>query len=427
MVSKKLNKHLDKIYHKIGYPGGNGGITKLWRAIRKKGNPLKLTRNAVEDWLYTQPTYALASKQLNEYFEKIYYDIGNPGGYGGITKLFRAVEEQGNPHNLTRQNVEDWLFTQPTYAKYAPYKKVFPRQKILMNTMDEQWDADLMHMTAPNLKKKNKSFAYLAVFIDLFSRHLWVEPMKTKNAVEMLKVMKKVFRHRKPSILRTDDGGEYTANKVQAYLKSKGIHHIYAKNPMHANYAERVILTLKRLLYKMFSKRQSYKYIDKLQDLVRGYNNTTHSSIGMKPGDVTPENEQELYERVVLPQQIKEETTPVHFQYRVGDHVRLTYLRGTFHRGYQENWTEQVFTIARRYKTHPPRYKLRFANGELVPQSYYEPELQEAYVDENTVYLIEKVLQRKTVKGEKWVKVRWQGYDKSHDSWVLKSTIVAPP
>ena len=63
------------------------------------------------------------------------------------------------------------------------------------------------------------------------------------------------FRHifqraEKPRHLRTDRGGEFTGRKVQDYLDSINIGHWTAHNDeMKANFAERVIKTLKKSLW----------------------------------------------------------------------------------------------------------------------------------------------------------------------------------
>ena len=361
-------------------------------------------------------------KEIQTYLEEVYYDIGRPGSYESVGRVWESIKEEGNPLQLTRQQVNEWLMKQSVYARHLHVNHRFPRQKILMNEMDEQWDTDLMDLHM--LSKHNNGFKYIVIFIDLFSRFLWAEPVKAKTGKEIERVMKIVFRERKPQTLRSDQGKEYLNNIVQTYLKTKSIHHFVAYNELHANYAERIIGTLKRKLFRYFSKHQTYKYIDVLDYIVNSYNNTTHSSIKMSPVEVTHENEQALYEKVYLPEEIKNETTPVVFQYKVGDRVRLTYQRTPFHRGYQENYTEEVFTIKRRYKTHPPRYKLKDHKDEEIKGSFYEPELQKAFVNENTLYNIEKVLRYKTVNKQKLALVRWAGYSKDSDSWIPASDMV---
>ena len=50
--------------------------------------------------------------------------------------------------------------------------------------------------------------------------------------------------------------------------------------------AERFIRTLKNKIYKYITSLSKNVYIDRLDDIVRKYNNTYHTSIKMKPIDV---------------------------------------------------------------------------------------------------------------------------------------------
>ena len=50
--------------------------------------------------------------------------------------------------------------------------------------------------------------------------------------------------------------------------------------------AERFIRTLKTKIYKYMTSISKNAYIDKLDDIVKKYNNTDHTSIKMKPIDV---------------------------------------------------------------------------------------------------------------------------------------------
>ena len=51
------------------------------------------------------------------------------------------------------------------------------------------WDVDLMDMS--NLAKYNDGVTFIAIFIDIFSRYLNVEPMKNKPTKETLQAIKK--------------------------------------------------------------------------------------------------------------------------------------------------------------------------------------------------------------------------------------------
>jgi hypothetical protein len=76
---------------------------------------------------------------------------------------------------------------------------------------------------------------------------LWVEPLKTKPGKEVLKALTAIFdRSGYPKKLRNDSGGEFSFSGLTKFLKNKNIYQHFALNSiMKANYAERVILTLK--------------------------------------------------------------------------------------------------------------------------------------------------------------------------------------
>ncbi len=55
------------------------------------------------------------------------------------------------------------------------------------------------------MSKQNKGYRYIALFIDLFSKHVWLEPLKAKQGKDVTLAVKKVFAEGlKPTTLRTD-------------------------------------------------------------------------------------------------------------------------------------------------------------------------------------------------------------------------------
>ena len=355
-------------------------------------------------------------KNIDEYLASIYFDPLQGSSYSGIQKFWNAVKSK-NDYYLKYKQVHSWLKKQESYVRHQPPPKVYPHQKILMSSMDEQWDADLLSMIQFSLK--NSGYKYLAVFIDIFSRHIWVEPMKTKTGGEMVQVLARIFKKgRKPLNMRTDRGTEYTNNIVQHYLKREGVHHFVAYNPIHASYAERVIRTLKGKIYRFFTDRQTHNYIDYLDDIVDGYLNTVHNTTGMKPIDITDKNAQDVYEKLYLPQQIAIEKKKVNYKFEIGDKVNLLMDRSTFNKGYKETYFQEIFEIIRRTPTQPPRYKLADLLKEELNGSFYEQQLVKVNYHTSALFRLDKVVRyRKTDKGREAL-VRWQGYPPKFDIWL---------
>lgn len=283
--------------------------------------------------------------------------------------------------------------------------------------MDEQWDGDLIVFT--QFSKYNNGHGYIAVFIDLFSRYVWLEPVKTKNKKDMVTMMKTLFSEgRKPAILRTDQGTEWKNTSVSEYLEKESVKHFIAYSAYHANYAERCIRTVKSKLFKYFTKNTTYDWLSIIDDLADSMNATVHSFTKMAPNDITVQNEREVYERLYLPIELNREKTPVEFKFRVGDKVRLSNSGERFGKGYKVKFTQEIFVIAIRLPTHPPRYRVKDLNGELVLGSFYEPEMVAALVNDETLYAIEKIIRYKVVNKKKMALVKWAHYPDKFNSYI---------
>ncbi|KAL3098701.1 hypothetical protein niasHS_000488 [Heterodera schachtii] len=66
----------------------------------------------------------------------------------------------------------------------------------------------------------------------------------------------------------------------------------------HAGMAERANRSIKERLYRYFTERGTYKWIEVVQDIVKGINYSLNSSIGMRPADVNFGNAEELRQKL---------------------------------------------------------------------------------------------------------------------------------
>ena len=171
--------------------------------------------------------------------------------------------------------------------------------------------------------------------------------------------------------------------------------------------AERFISTLKNKIYKYMTSVSKNVYIDKLDDIVKKYNNTYHTSIKMKPVDVK--------DKIYI--DFKKESNDKDPKFKVGDHLRISKYKNILAKGYMPNWSEEIFVVKKIKNTVPWTYVINDLNGEDIIDTFYEKELQDNKQNEFTV---EKVIKR---KGDK-LYVKWKGYDNSFNSWIDKKDIV---
>ena len=126
-------------------------------------------------------------------------------------------------------------------------------------------------------------------------------------------------------------------------------------------------------MWKYFSANSTNVYIDVLQDLVREYNNTRHSSIKMTPTNTSKkENELRVW-RNLYPDRLEIKDTKPEFS--IGDKVRISEKKKTFEKGYTTRWTEEIFTIIEVKRISPVTYRIADLDGEEITGTFYEPEL----------------------------------------------------
>lgn len=297
---------------------------------------------------------------------------------------------------------------------HSPARRNFPRRAVTVKGLNDLYQADLVEMI-PHARL-NKGYRYIMTVIDCFTKFAYAIPVKNKTGNEVAKALETVLRKTRMNHLQTDNGKEYYNSAVRALLIKYGVNHYSTYSDTKASIVERFNRTLKNMMYRAFTEQGSYKwYPTLLRDLVEIYNNTSHRTIGMRPREVNAANEELVLQRSLknnVRQRIK---SP---KFNVGDKVRISKFKRTFAKGYRPNWTNEVFTVDEVRPTVPTTYYLRDYEGKVIKGSFYEHELLKSKT--GNVYLIEKVIQR---KGDR-VKVRWLGFDGTHDSWINKKDVV---
>ena len=305
---------------------------------------------------------------------------------------------------------------------HKPVKRKFEKRQVFVRNVDDIWAADLVDMQY--YSRTNKGFKYILMIIDVFSKYGWAIPLKNKTSAEVVRAFTELWNsgQKPPKYLWTDKGKEFDNREFRKLLEEKKVHMYWTENEEKSSVVERWNRTMKRNMWKYFTKNRTGVYIDILPDLVRRYNNTKHRSINTTPSDARkPSNYQHVFDALYnSPTKVREAGQKVS-KFHVGDVVRISKLKKKFEKGYTTNWTEEVFKIVKVQPTIPFTYKLEDTLGEVVKGTFYEPELQLAKSD---TYRIEKVLRRRTSpQGQREVYVKWLGYNNRFNQWIPESDI----
>jgi len=333
--------------------------------------------------------------------EKIYYDPKNSASLGGVQNLKKAVGK----------NPLQWLQSQRAYTLHKPARRNFPMRRTRTSHSGAQWQADLNDMIA--YSRENKGYCYILTVVDVFSRYAWAQPLKSKTAKDVTSAFEKIFKMSAapPQYLQTDRGKEFENAIFDKYLRKHGVHWFAVTSATKASLCERFNRTLKTRMFRYFTHRGANEWVEVLQDLVKSYNESTHRSLpkGMSPKMAAqPQNHESVWrhqENEVAKKSNKNGPT-------IGDEVRISKYKGSFHKGYLANWSEEVFTIVevdRRFT--PPMYVIKDDKGEKIVGKFYGFELQKV-TNPSGLYAIEKVIRK---RGDQYL-VKFLGYPDSY--WV---------
>ena len=93
-------------------------------------------------------------------------------------------------------------------------------------------------------------------------------------------------------------------------------------------------------------------------------------------------------------------------KFRVGDTARVIRYKSIFGKGYEANFTEEIFKVKRVLRGDSTVYELEDHEGEPIIEKFYEEELSTVNKKDN-MYRVEKILRKKNGMAL----VKWLGYD----------------
>lgn len=326
--------------------------------------------------------------------------------FGGVNSLYRVAKGK-----VSKRTIQNWLSGVDAYTLHKPVRKKFPTNRVIVGSIDQQWQADLADLSS--LQNHNQGFRYLLTCIDILSKYAWAIPLKTKGGKEIVKAFSSIFLTRKPKILQTDKGKEFKNAHLQKFLKQQDVRFFTTFNNTKASIVERFNRTLKTKMWKYFTRNHTYHYLNVLDQFLQSYNHTYHSSIKRAPVEVTSENERDVW--LALYGNMKNtKRKPCVFQ--VGDTVRISKHKLTFEKGYETNWTEELFVVTECIQRVPPVYRIKDLLDESIQGTFYAQELQKVQMKDK--YTIEKILDKRMRKGRVEYKVKFKGYPGKFDQWI---------
>ena len=293
------------------------------------------------------------------------------GAFQGVSGFLRNRKKWKNKDEVERE-----LRKLQGYAVHKEIRRKFPRRAIKVLFQYDVLAADLKDIAS--IAKYNNNNRFILFAIDGFSKKGFARMIKDKTGKSVVRALASIFREMgtPPRLMYCDQGVEFHNQVVKSFLKTKGcrLYNIYSH--IKSSFSERFIRTIYTRIQRYMTERNNLRIVDILPQLVAGYNNSIHSTIKTSPNQVTPENEMQIFHDIYLKRfQEKPKGKP---KYHVNDLVRISVEKAKFSKGYNPNFSTEVFRIAEVRSTNPYTYHLTDLNNEKLVGQFYEPELDMA-------------------------------------------------
>ena len=179
------------------------------------------------------------------------------------------------------------------------------------------------------LKCYDHGFRYILNVIDVFSKFVWSVPIKEKTGKTNTNTFQSIGKtsKRKPKELWFDNGSEFYNKIFTKWLVENEIKMYSTFTESKAVVIERFNSILKNKMYKYFTAKNTYKYVEALIDLNNEYNNHKHSTIKMTPTEPSMKYNEKVTQNDVYSIHDK---TIYKSKFMVGDRVRISKYKKNF-------------------------------------------------------------------------------------------------
>ena len=364
---------------------------------------------------------------------RLYKTPGHPTAFAAPGSIYKYFKKK-IPLSKIKQSLEEV----DSYTLHREYKKPKKSNPYFAYERRKHFQADLISIDG--LARDNSGINNLLLIIDVFSRKIWVIPLRGKSAEVTRRALKTWLDllandSAEQKIFLSDRGGEFKANIVKNLFRDYNVKQDFTQNINKAAIAERANKTLQILIYKYLTDQGETKYINVLPQLVQSYNNRVHRTISPYSPNQADNEENESKIRAIHLHKLgnffltkygklrKRKRKP---KFSLGDMVRIkTYAirPSAIARAYRQQFGGELFTIVRIRDRMPIlMYDIKSMDtGEEIEGSFYAEELQRVRGD---AFKIEEILDRRGTGRNEEVLVKWKYFGPQWNEWIRARDII---
>ena len=267
--------------------------------------------------------------------EQVYEKYKYPSAF----KFYRIMKKK-DP-TIKFEDIDQFVKSQKSYQLHKKQTQKI-QGHIIAYHENALWFMDLLDMS--NYSRQNKGYKWILLAIDTFTRKAYAEALKNKTKFEVKHGFEKIYKDSgKIKLIITDSGNEFLNKPIQDLFKELKIRHGTVDIGDHhaLGLIDRLSRTIKEMMFKDFTEKNTVKWIDTLQDTISAYNERPHSGIlNYAPNEVNNDKiKSELVELNL------EKSMPVEHNFKIGELVRKKLKRPIFTKGYKQIWSNRTYTI----------------------------------------------------------------------------------
>ncbi len=181
---------------------------------------------------------------------------------------------------------------------------------------------------------------------------IYVLKLSNKKGATMAQQLDLFFdSHFAPALIGSDMGTEMWNKDCDKIFKKYRTTLYALREPNKAALAENSIRYIKRKIYQYITYRSendmkpAVRYIDKIDEIVKGLNSSVNAKTGFAPKDITFAN-QHIVVAKTYGSKLYDYLRPVKFPTLKPDtEVKISTLRHPFSKSYKGTWTKETFLI----------------------------------------------------------------------------------
>ena len=263
----------------------------------------------------------------------VYYDADDE--FGSINDTYKQSHRLLN--TITLNDVNYLLDRQKSrqtnaYRGFNSYVAKEPLQDIQVDIADFTRSAEV-----------NDGYRYAFVAVDIFTKICHAVPIKDKKPAKSIRAVNEVlYNIGVMNTLYHDNEGSWSSTYFIRLINSNNIKLIITSTP--PTFAERMVQTIKNMMHQRLEgleiSKDKWVYI--LQCVLKKYNDTSHSTTGMKPNEaVKSSNHVGVWFNINSKATDNREYKPI----KVGDKVRSYVKPTSMKKGNGSVWSKEILEV----------------------------------------------------------------------------------